>query len=206
MLTLIEREFRDHIVYFLAAALFSAGLVGLLFTSAIRNLGQMVGLLIMPVVSISLLGSACLGASQMYADRANKITSFLSTLAIGRGQILVARCLVGLAALLLALVPAGVVAIVLVRDLYPPLLFSRQTIICAGATILLSTLNCYGVGLLTGWATNRFLPAAGCLLFPPVMASLVAVAGFGPGAIGLFAVLLLASMTCVWVKFSSTPL
>lgn len=206
MLTLINREIHDHAVYIVGAIVFSAITVGLLISSVFHNLGELVIIVVVPVVAVALLGSASLGASQMYSDRANKITSFLSMLAASRGQILTARIIVGVATILLMLLPGAIAAIALIGHLRPPLMFYRQVIVELSATILLLILNCYCIGLLTGWTTSKWLPAAGCLLFPLVMVCLVVVKGFGLGAIVLLGALFLACLTCVWVKFSSTPL
>ncbi len=206
MLTLIEREFRDHIVYFVAGILFSIIIIGSLFSSRFTEFEEIVVVLVIPMIFIVLFGAAAMGAGQMYSDRSNKVTSFLSTLAVNRAHILTARCLVGVAVILVPFVSITAVVVVLLGGRFPLLPVYSGTIRDVASTAFLLTFSCYCIGLLCGWTTNKFLPAFGCLLFPLVAMMLVVVKGFGVETMAVLMVVILASLVCIWVRFSSTPL
>jgi len=209
MLTLIRREIRDHIVYFIAAVVFSAILVALL-TATRYNLdwfGSVVfEALSVPLLVILALGFSAMGVTQMYLDRNRKISAFLSVLPVTRSRILTARIIAGLLAILIVLVPLSIAAVVLERILAPPIPIFAGYITDILTTVFLMTFACYCLGLLTGWTANKIAPTFGALGLNLVLVSLVFVKGFGPDIQFLLVLVIVACLIRTWHKFISTSL
>ena len=155
MWSLIEREIRDNIVNM--ASLFIAGamMVGIFLCDYFWGLqGAVVGLPSVLLV-VMLLGFAVLGTAQMYGDRANRISSLLSTaLAVTRNRLFLARVLVGFAAVLVSLVPGIGGALTLLRANALPMELFRRPLAEISITIVLTGWVCYSVGLLVGWSAE----------------------------------------------------
>jgi len=205
MFTLIRREFEDHVVHFLLAAAISATMVGLLAYFALTEFEAAIELL-MPLGVVTLIGCCSTGVTQVYTDRANRISPFLATLAVTRGQILTARCIVGVLAILTVLVPTMVATVVLLSKFLPPIAFYWQAIVEVFATAFLGALTCYCLGLLIGSTTRKLLLVAGCLAVPPAVIVLVLAKGFGYQVMIVLGLLILASIGRIATKLSSTPL
>ena len=209
MLTLIRREIRDHIVYFIAAVVFSAILIAFL-TAAMYNLdwvGSVVfEALSVPILIILVLGFSAMGVTQMYLDRNRRISAFLSALPVTRSRILTARIVTGLLAILIVLVPLAITAIVLGRLTGPPIPISSGHIADILTTVFLMTFACYCLGLLTGWTANKIAPTFGALGLNLVLVSLVFVKGFGPNIKFLLVLVIVACLIRTWHKFMSTSL
>jgi hypothetical protein len=205
MFTLIKREIEDHAVNFLAAVVISATMIGLLVYFAYTEFEAAIELL-MPLGVLALLACCFMGITQTYTDRANKISPFLATLAVTRGQILTARCIVGLLAILTLLVPAAVGAVVLLSKFLPPIAFYWRAIVEVFATVFLGALACYCLGLLIGSTTRKLILAAGCLAVPPAVIVLVLAKGFGCQVMIVLGLVILASIGRIVTKLSSTPL
>jgi ABC-type transport system involved in multi-copper enzyme maturation permease subunit len=209
MLTLIRREIRDHIIYFIAAVVFSAILIALL-TAATYNSdwdgsAVYVGLSV-PLLVILVLGFSAMGVTQMYMDRNRRISAFLSALPVTRSRILWARIVTGLLAILIVLVPLAITAIVMGRLTGPPIPISSGYIDDILATVFLMTFACYCLGLLTGWTANKIAPTFGALGLNLVLVSLVFVKGFGPDIKFLLVLVIVACLIRTWHKFMSTSL
>ena len=210
MLTLIRREIRDHIVYFIAAVVFSAILIALL-TAATYNVDDMgdfsvIVALSIPMLVILVLGFSAMGVTQMYMDRNRRISAFLSALPVSRSRILMARIVAGLLAILIVLVPLSIAAVVLERILAPPIPVSSGHIAEILTTVFLMAFACYCLGLLTGWTANKIAPTLGALGLNLVLISLVFVKGFGPDIKFLLVLVIVACLIRTWHKFMSTPL
>jgi hypothetical protein len=209
MYALIKREIRDHIVYFIAALLFSAVLVGLLSVSAYhfdeRESGVYYGLAIPYLVALVLAFSA-MGVSQMYTDRARKVSAFLSVLPVTRDRILTARIVAGILAILLALLPATIAALVLSHLLLPPIPIFGSIISDVATTTFLLLFACYCLGLLTGWTAGKIAPTFGALGLTLILFSLIVVKGCGPDIRIILVLIIAASLLRTWHKFVSTPL
>ena len=205
MFTLIKREIEDHVVNFLLAVVISATMVGLLVYFALTEFEAALELLL-PMGVLALLACCSMGITQVYTDRANKISPFLATLAVTRGQILTARCIVGVLAILTLLVPAAVAAVVLLSKFLPPIAFYWRAIVDVFATAFLGALTCYCLGLLIGSTTRRLLLVGGCLAVPPAVLVLVVAKGFGTQVMIVLGLVILASLVRVATKLSSTPL
>jgi hypothetical protein len=205
MFTLIKREIVDHIPHLLLAVALAATMIGVLVYFAYTEFAAASGL-VLPLGVIALVGCCFMGVAQAYDDRANKISPFLATLAVTRTQILAARCITGVLAILMVLVPTAVAAIVLLPRFLPPLVFYWQVIVEVAATLFLLALACYCLGLLIGSTTRKLLLVVGCLVVPLAMTALIVVKGFGPQVMTLLALLILAAIIRIVTKFSSTPL
>ena len=205
MFTLIKREIIDHLTHLLLALALSATLVVVLVFSAFTESGELLGLMASLGILV-LVGSCAMGVTQVYADRANKVSPFLATLAVTRGQILTARCIVGLIAILTILVPTFVAAIVLLNAFLPPLSFYWPAVVEISVTLFLVVLASYCMGLLIGTTTRKLMLVAGCLVVPFILATLILLKGFGPQAMAVLVLLILASLVRSATKLLSTPL
>jgi len=210
MLALIKREIQDHIVYFIGAIVASALLVVVLveevFNYDSRN--PAVGTTSLGVVlsGIVALGICGMGAAQMYMDKTRRISAFISTLAVSRSRILLARIVAGIVVILILLVPLAVTASILVRIFTPPIpLYSDMIFEIFTATFLLA-LGGYSIGLQTGWNSSAVTPTLGGLGLTCIFVPLVVVKGFGPEIMVILALFIGASLLRTWHKFSSTSL
>ena len=209
MFTLIRREIRDHIAYFIAAVIFSAIIIALL-TAATYNLDWGGSVVLeafsVPILVVLVLGFSAMGVTQMYLDRNRKISAFLSVLPVTRNRILAARIIAGLLAILIVLVPVTIAATVLVRLFEPPIPVSSGYIDEILTTVFLMAFACYCLGLLTGWTANKIAPTFGALGLNLVLVSLVFVKGFGPDIKFLLVLVIVACLVRTWHKFMSTSL
>jgi hypothetical protein len=206
MLTLIRREVVDHAAYLLMAALLSAIMSGPLMFRRVLNAGVEAFVLVIWVLPFALFGFCAMGIGQMYADRAGRISSFLSTQAVTRGQILLARFLVGLLAILILLVPLGIAAVVVLQDLVPPFMFYSHFVARVYAVVFLVATANYCLGLQIGWYTRKSVLIFGALLPPSILMSLVIIKGFAVDGIVVLSLFVLALIVSVALKFRSTPL
>ena len=210
MLTLIRREIRDHIIYFIAAVVFSSILIALL-TVATYNLDDLGGSAVfvglsVPVLVVLVLGFSAMGVTQMYMDRNRRISAFLSAMPVTRSRILTARIITGLLAILTVLVPVTIAVIVMGRLIAPPIPIFAGYIADILTTVFLMAFACYCLGLLTGWTANKITPTFGALGLNLVLVSLVFVKGFGPDIQFLLVLVIVACLTRTWHKFMSTSL
>ena len=206
MLTLIHRELRDHFLYVVLIGLVSLGVIAIAILTAYWGVA-IAGLGIGGAAMALLLALfAMLGVSQMYTDRAHRISALVATLATTRTRILAARILTAVVLIIAMLVPLLVTAVAIMHSLQLPLGFFRGTIAGVFVTSVLTCLAGYCVGLLTGWTSNRALPAISVLVGTPLVMLLVAVKGFGWAAIGLLSLFIIASLFLVWRRFTSVAL
>jgi ABC-type transport system involved in multi-copper enzyme maturation permease subunit len=206
MLTLIRREIRDNLIYILAPGVLSLLTIGILvsvFLSGIKGAAVSFAAL---MLLVQFLAFGALGSAQMYGDRANRISSLLSTLAVTRDRILAARVLTGVLAILAALVPILVASVILLRLFLPPFEFYRRMVVEVSVATMLTGVACYCVGLLVGGTTNRVWLLVGNLLLLALCASLLLVKGFGPEVMLLLAVLIGALLVRTWYRFTTASL
>ncbi len=206
MLTLIRREMRDNLIYVLAPCVLGVLTVGILvsvFLSGIKDAAiPFAGL----VLLVMFLGFGALGSAQMYGDRATRISTLLSTLAVTRDQILAARVLTGILAILAALVPILVASVILLQMFLPPFEFYRRVVVEVSITTILTGLTCYCVGLLVGGTTNRAWLLVGNLSLLALCVSLLLVKGFGPEVMLILVVLSGALLVRTWYRFTTASL
>jgi len=214
MFTLIKREIEDNIVYFIGAAILSAILIVLSTLLAFHNYDSpnapvfSIGLWI-PVIIVLIIGLPGMGVSQMYTDRTRRISAFLSGLPVTRGQILVARIITGILAILTFLVPLTITAVVLLH------LFAPSGPIYSGYSgfifdifivIFLMCFTCYCLGLQTGWTSSKITPTLGGVALAFVLVPLILVKGFGLHIVVILVLFIVASLVRTWHRFMSTPL
>jgi hypothetical protein len=210
MFTLIKREIEDHIAYFLGAAVLSSILIVLLISAAYNYNPEEppvypIGLSI-PVIVILMIGFPAMGATQMYTDRARKVSAFLSALPVTRGRILIARIITGILAILMVLAPLTITATVLWPLLMPPVPIYPGLIFDMFVTVFLMVFACYCLGLLTGWASSKITPTLAGLALTFVLIPLIAVKGFGLHTTVILVLFIIASLIRTWQKFMSTAL
>jgi hypothetical protein len=147
-----------------------------------------------------------LGTAQMCGDRANRVSTLLSTQAVTRNHILVARILAGVVALLVAMVPGLVACVLLLRLRFSPLDFYSRMIWDVSIVLTLLGLACHGAGLLIGWTNSKAKVMAGftCLLL--LLASLVVIKGFGLSAMLVLALAIAVFWGRTWHTFTSASM
>lgn len=147
-----------------------------------------------------------MGISQMYADKNKRISAFLLTLPVTRGRILAARIITGILAIVTLFVPLIITTIILYGLLVPPVPVIKGMIFDIFATIILTAIACYCIGLQTGWMTGRILPPLAGLILTFIFASIILIKGFWPQVWLLLIIFIIASVVRIRQKFMKTPL
>jgi hypothetical protein len=209
MLALIKREIEDHLAYFIGAIILSAILTALLASTFYYNEpGErpvFVGLSI-PAIVVLIIGFSGMGVSQMYTDRNRKISTFLTGLAVTRCQILTARIITGILAILVVLVPLTVAGIILWRLFAPPIPIFPGLILDLSVVTFLMGFACYCLGLQTGWTSSRITPTLGGIILTCIFVPLIMVKGFGLQIKIILLLFIIASLIRTWQKFKTTAL
>jgi ABC-type transport system involved in multi-copper enzyme maturation permease subunit len=206
MWSLIEREIHDNIVNVASLLIASAIIVSIFICDYFWDLHGAQISVPSVLLGLMLLGFAVLGGSQMNGDRTHRISSLLSTLAVTRNRIFLARIFVGLVVVLVSLVPGIVGALALLRADSAPVEFFRRPLAEISIMIVLTGWTCYGVGLLIGWSPNKAHRLVGFLFLVVLVWSLVVAKGFGPEAMALLVLSLGASLLRTWYTFTSASL
>jgi len=210
LLTLIKNEIHDYIVFFFGALMFSVVLIGIAI-SIIYNYKPVetplfsIGLGIL-VITIAILGLSLMGAIQMYTDKTRNISAFLLTLPVRRNQILIARIVTGLLAILTFFVPATIAVVFLSQLFIHPVPMYSGMIFEIAETIFLMAFACYCLGLQTGWSSNKITPILGGLVLTFILVTLIVVKGFGFHSNIILILLIIASLVRIRHKFMSTTL
>ncbi len=215
MFALIKREIQDHIVYFIGAAIFSAIFI-IMSISVINQYDPKDPpvfeiLFGVPAVTIVIFGICAMGATQMYLDKTRKISALLSTLAVSRSRILLARIIAGILAILTLLVPLTIAAVILLRlftlgtlhipfPMYPGMVFEISI------TVFLMAFACYCIGLQTGWNSNPVTPSLGALFLTCIFVPLILIKGFGLYIVVILVLFIIASLLRTWHTFMTTSL
>jgi hypothetical protein len=211
MFALIKREIQDHIVYFIGAAVFSAVFIimaiSLIHQSPKEPPVFSIGLGI-PAVTIVIFGICAMGATQMYLDRTRKISALLSTLAVSRNRILLARIIAGILAILTLLVPLIITAVILMRffTLHIPFPMFGGVVFEISVVVFLMAFACYCIGLQSGWNSNPLTPSLGALFLTCILLPLILIKGFGVHIVVILALFIVASLIRTWHTFMSTSL
>jgi len=210
MFTLIKREIEDHIAYFLAAVLFSAIFiaiaVSLTYNEDREGPSPAALALLIPTIIVAVFGFCAMGASQMYIDRTRKISSLLSTLPVTRGQILIARIITAVLAMLVLLLPLAVTAAILLRLFPPPYPIYPHYVAEIFTAIFLMGFACYCLGLQLGFSSGKVAPTLGALVLTIILVPLIIIKGFWGHTVIILLLLIFASLTRTWQKFTSTSL
>jgi hypothetical protein len=213
MRTLIKREIQDHIVYFLGAIIITVILI-CLTVFMVYNIvykydrGDSIVYLgsLLPVSVILMIGFSGMGISQMYTDRARKISAFLSILPVSRNHILLARIITGILAILTVFLPLIATCMALRYLFAPPIPVLSGIIYDIFIVVFLLGLACYFLGLMTGWTTSKIAPAMACLVLTFILSSLIIVKGFGLCIKGILILFIIACLIRTWQKYTSTSL
>ena len=212
MFALIKREIYDNNLYFIASLvssiLLSAAAVFIVYYSVgVAGLPALiVNIFFIPTIGAFVSGAMAMGVSQMYSDRNRKVSSFLSTLAASRDQILIARISVGILAILTFVIPVLITSTIIFNFLIPPIPILKKIFLDIFSISILTSLACYCIGLLTGWTTVRFLPVLAGLPFFFIFVTIIIIKGFGIQTVLLLTLFIVASLVQIRNKFLSTPL
>jgi hypothetical protein len=218
MFTLIKREIREHIVYFIVAAVLSAIFIFVsIFVvnqheSSRRSsyTGVDSGMFTVgvgvPTVAIVIIGFCGLGTSQMYLDRTRKISAFLSTLAVSRDRILLARIITGILVILTLLMPLTIAVMTLFRLYAPPVLFNPGMVFEIFTAAFLMSFACYCIGLQTGWNSGKVAPTLGGIILTCVFVPLIFIKGFGLQIVVILVLFIIASLIRIRHTFTTTSL
>ena len=218
MFTLIKREIRDHIVYFIGAAGLSAIFV-IISISVISQYessrrssyrggdsGMFTVGVGVPMVALVIIGFCGLGTAQMYLDRSRKISAFLSTLAVSRSRILLARIITGILVILTLLVPLAVTVVTLLRLYVPPVLIHPGMVFDIFTAAFLMAFACYCIGLQTGWNSGKVAPTLGGIALTCIFVPLIFVKGFGLQIVVILILFIIASLIRIRHTFMTTSL
>ena len=211
MYALIKREIQDHIVYFIGAAAFSAVFIIMAISLIHQGLKEppvfSIGLGV-PAVTIVIFGICAMGATQMYLDRTRKISALLSTLAVSRNRILLARIIAGILAILTLLVPLIITAVILMRlfTLHIPFPMFGGMVFEISVVVFLMALACYCIGLQSGWNSNPLTPSLGALFLTCILVPLFLIKGFGVHMVVILVLFIVASLIRTWHTFMTTSL
>jgi hypothetical protein len=220
MFTLIKREIEDHIAYFIGAGILSGILIILsivaISASEANEPVVFVGLLWIPLIIVLMIGLPGLGVSQMYTDRNRRVSAFLCALPVTRGQILAAKIVTGILAILTFFVPLTITAVILLRlfaqaiplPIPPEPIYSVYSgfIFDIFITAFLMSFACYCLGLQTGWTSSRITPTLGGVALAFVLVPLIVIKGFGLHIVVFLVLFIIASLVRTWHRFMSTSL
>ena len=215
MFALIKREIWDHIVYLILAAFLSVIIILLSFSivsqfESITRTGYDQGRFTVgvgiPAVTVVIIGICGLGAAQMYLDKTRKISAFLSTLAVSRGRILLAKIITGILVILTLLVPLVITAVILLRLYVPPVLIYPGIVFEIFVAVFLMAFACYCIGLQIGWNSNAVTPTLGALFLAGIFVPLIIVKGFGIQIVIILVLFIIASLIRTWHTFMTTSL
>lgn len=206
MLTLIAREIRDHSVYFGACCIISVIIIAAIIWMILYGVMGAGVSIMWTFGGLLFLDFAVLGIAQMYGDRASRVSTLLSTQAATRSRILLARILTGVITVLLTVIPAIIATVLLLKLRKPPLEFYSRMVWDISIVLILMGLACHAMGLLVGWTGSKARLFVGSVCLIVLLASLVAVKGFGPSAMAFLVLLVAAVWGRIWHTFTSTSL
>jgi ABC-type transport system involved in multi-copper enzyme maturation permease subunit len=142
----------------------------------------------------------------MYTDRTRKISAFLSALPVSRNQILLARIITGILAILTVVLPLLITGVAITYIFAPPIPVFSGIIFNIFTVIFLLGFACYCLGLMTGWTASKIPPVTTCLVLTFTLSSLIIVKGFGPCTKGILVLIIVACLIRTWQKFITTSL
>jgi len=159
-----------------------------------------------PTFAIIVISICGLGVSQMYLDRSRKISTFLSTLAVSRNRILLAKIITGILVILTLLVPLTVTSVVLLRLYVPPVLICPGIVFEIFFAVFLMAFACYCIGLQTGWTSGKVTPTLGGIALACIFVPLILIKGFGLQIVVILVLFIIASLIRIWHTFMTTSL
>ena len=210
MFTLIKREIRDQMIYFIAAAIYAVIpiilMIQAVYQSEIKYLIRALAVIGIPAGIIAPLVICAMGVTQMYVDKTRKISAFLSTLSVSRNRILLARIITGTLVILIMFGPLVIAASILMRLFPAPIPIYQGMFFDISVTTFLMAFACYCIGLQTGWTSNAIIPSLGAFGLTCIFIPLVIVKGFGMPIVVILVLFIAASMIRSWQIFKSTSL
>jgi hypothetical protein len=223
MLTLIKREVEEILIFSILPVAFTVIFMCVLgyklpwdwagpelhvsFTDISRSVREKLHVGCMVLFFVFPLMAAVLGTIQMRTDLSKKISTFLSTHATTRDQILTARILVGITFLFLLVLAVFILYLswLVDSDLYTlPGVGSFFIRIFSGIFVL--SLACYSMGLLLGANLLRLISSTVPIIVISIIAFLVIIKGFGLQSFLLLLIIAAASLIRLWQKFTTMPL
>jgi len=206
MFALIKREIRDHAVYFLAIALLCALFIALVVFGEQIYWREIAPGLAIPIFVILFIVFCMMGSSQMYSDRAGRISALSSTLAVTRSRIFIARTITGILAILISMLFMLVAMLIVLYYFSLPIHIFRRSIAEVSVTMFLAGLGCYCIGLQLGWTTTRVMLLIGPAILTPLLITFVVIKGFDLQAITLLVLFDCLCLVRSHYRFLSTPL
>jgi hypothetical protein len=205
MLTLIIREIEDNRAFFILAIIIALIFCAFYVSEQYYDKDSKAGTITTLIFIFTFFGmfvTCGMGASQMYWDRMKKISALLSTLAVTRNQIFTARVISGVLLIIVGFLPA-IATIWFASNLTAEERFLR-TIISpeTGILIFLFYFACYGIGLQSGWVSNKLMPTIGALGFSFILSKLVWTKGFGWDCYVILILLIVCCLLRAWRTFS----
>lgn len=211
MFTLIKREVEDHIVYFTAAIVFSLVISLMMILSSYNKggseeFGVVFSLFYFLLSAVVIIGLCALGTSQMYTDRNRKISAFLSTLPVSRNQILAARIITGLLAVLVLLAAPAITTKILLRSLSAEKAMIEQLSLDIFSMLFLAGFGIYCTGLMCGFSSSKIVPTLGSLVLSVVLLTIIIIKGPGTEAGLILSVYITSCLVYTWRRFNTTAL
>ena len=142
----------------------------------------------------------------MYLDRTRKISAFLSTLAVSRSRILIARIVTGILVILTLLLPLAITVATLLRIYVPTVLIYPGMVFEIFITVFLMAFACYCIGLQTGWTSGKITPTLGGIALTCIFVPLIIVKGFGLQIVVILVLFIIASLIRIRHTFMTTSL
>ena len=206
MFALIKREIWDQAVYFLAAIFLSLLFFAIIVFGEHIQWREIAPGLSIPLFIVLFIVFCMMGSSQMYSDRAGKISSLLSTLAVTRSRIFLARIITGILAILMSLLLMLVAMLVVLNYFSLPVHLFHRSIAEVFATLFLTGLGCYCIGLQPGWTANKLMFFVNFAFLTPLFITFVVIKGFDLEAIAILVFFDCLCLLRAYYRFLSTPL
>jgi hypothetical protein len=210
MLTLIKREIEDNIAYFLgiiaASMLFTFTIIIMAFNKGSEESAVLLPSLYIPVIFFVFIGVCNIGVSQMYLDKTRKISAFLSTLPVSRNQILAARLITGILAILI-LLAAPFISFQALLDNFEWFQPAYKFIVFEiTLTAFLLCLGVYSTGLMLGFNSNKVYSTLGNIVLNVCLITLIIIKGLGIELQIILIVYIASCLIYTWRKFNTTAL
>ncbi|MBN1795905.1 MAG: hypothetical protein JW804_04470 [Sedimentisphaerales bacterium] len=214
MLALIKREIRDNAVFFLLAIILAGITNSILLPgfAAARKDSMPVGIptsmysIFAFIIIVLPLLALAMGGAQTYLDSKKKISSFLSTLAVTRKQLLFTKVIAGIIWLIVPLALIALADIVFLTN-YPSLIpVEYSLLVNMFAVTFLCSLACYLLGMYLGLSQSRIPAIIGGFFIYIVIISLIIIKGFGPETMMIYSVLSLVLVFNFCRRFLSISL
>jgi hypothetical protein len=213
MWTLLKREIEDQIILFvlvIIAGISFAGWMAGVFPSMksvppTRVPYELVAMFCCLLSGLS-IGAGVLAGLQMAGDRTRGVSRFLCTLTATRSQILLAKWIVGLAWVILGILPVALVCAILTQRWVQIVPIDTSPIVWMISGTALSILASYAFGMQAVMARRPAWVVLGGIAFTIGLMSVVVIKGFGLHTHLLAALVGLACLVRTWIQFHTIAL